>query len=265
MVGETGDKISSFDAMLSFLTWREALLKSREKKELTNQQGSEEAPNQVKEKSKKVLAEMKLLYPLEFAKSGDSSFLEDCVLKDILPQDKKSKNDQKEKIISQEIERKSAIIKIFPSEYVSKFVYETDSLLGQVFLNENLKNKIRACEDVEKFRDLDRDLNSNDISNLKDFVKSQDNYKTISNSSNILRSLYSQQVNIGGIFQESVLNPLNALYHTGLSALGAGIVSIANLCSTQQKKSPGVDIIKTSIEKLETNKKQILNKTEIYD
>ena len=264
MAGETDNKISSFDAMLSFLTWREALLKSREEKELTNQQGSEEAPNQVEEKSKKVLAEMKLLYPLEFAKSGDSSFLKDCFLKDILTQDEKNKNDQKEKIISQEIERKSVIIKKLPSEYVIRFVYEADSLLGQVFLNENLKNKIRACEDVEKFCDLDRDLNSNDISNLKDFVKSQDNYKTIFNSSNTLRPLYSKQVNIGGIFQESVLNPLNALYHTGLSALGAGIVSIANLCSTQQQKSPGVDIIKTSIEKLEKNKKQNNNGTETY-
>jgi hypothetical protein len=235
MAREANDEINSFDAMLSFLTWRGALLKYREEGEavLKNQQGSG-VPNFVEEESKKVLAEMKLLYPHQFAENGDSSFLEDFFLQDSLSQEKKDENNEKVRIISNEIKRKIEIIKRLNEIKDDKY-YEASVYLGQFFFDENLKNKIRANKNLSEFQDLDKKLNSNDVLTLQSpygFDVSQNNHKS---------------------FHEPVfLNPLNALYYTGLSALQAGIVSITNLCLPQQQKaSPKVDIIKASIEKLE--------------
>lgn len=222
MAGEANDKINSFDAMLSFLTWREAFLKFREKKPINSSELLEK-------KSKKVLAEMKFLYPLEFAKSGDSSFLED-----FFSQDKSLNSDESQ--INDEINKKIKIIDKLSFIRSEKY-FPADVSLGQVFNNENIKNKIRANKNLSEFQELDKKLNNNDynvstLKSLDDFVESQNDHKS---------------------FHESVfLNPLNALYYTGLSALQAGIVSITNLCLPQQQKaSPKVDIIKASIVKLE--------------
>jgi len=225
------NEINSFEVMLSFLTWREAFLKFREKRVLINSNDLNAQQFSI-DKSKKVLTEMKLLYPYQFAKNGDSSFLEDFFSQNNLSQEKKNKNEETIKIISEEIDRKNNIINRLSNVIVVKN-FSTDVFLGQVFLDDNLKNKIRANKNLSEFQELDKKLNNNIIfSNLEildNFVLSQNNHKS---------------------FHESILNPLNAVYQAGSSALQAGIVSITNLCSTQQQgESPRVDIIKVSIEK----------------
>jgi hypothetical protein len=148
MVGKANDEINSFDAMLSFLTWREAFNNIPTESSLPE----EERGKKLRESSAGVLREMKFLYPEKFSSNGETNFLQDAfnsLLGKVGVED----------AISNEIEKKAKKLSESKSALSSHSDYNS---LNNIFFNDNFKHKIRVCPDnddyLQKFRKFDKDL-----------------------------------------------------------------------------------------------------------